>query len=150
MCPQLFLLLPFSTYLVKIIPLPLKGVTIFQPTINSAMGTERTFLFSRRKSFRSMILRDIWGKKLGILKREIKALIVEFCRAKRIFPKVLAIFYPLQNLSHAWIMFDICYLESGTLVISSMLNADALIIVFCIGLPKPLLSLQLPSEGKAS
>jgi len=45
-------------------------------------------------------------------------------------------------------MSGIYYVGSGTLVINSTLNVDALGMLFYIGLPKPLLRLQLLHEGE--
>lgn len=53
-------------------------------------------------------------KALGFWRQRLKKL-----------PKVLAVFYPSQNLSKARIMSGIRYVGSGTLVTNSTLSVDA-------------------------
>lgn len=84
---------------------------------------QRGSFFSQEESFRGMILRDIW-KKCGIFKKRNKGFIYRILDTEKnkLSQSFCHFLNPSQNLSQAWIMSDICYLESGTLVIYSTFN----------------------------
>lgn len=94
-----------------------------------------------------MIFRVIWKKNLK-RKEGFNYRILEHRQKK--LSKVSVIFHPLPNLSKAEIMSTVCHLESGMVVINSMLNIDVFILSFCIRFPKALLHLQLPHENKTT
>lgn len=100
----------------------------------------RTFLFSRRKSFRNMILKNIWKNYGNFFEEEWRLynhriLKIETTTTKN--SKDFAIFYTFSNKHGLYVIWSLAH----------WLNVNALML-FYIRLPKPLLWLQLPSEGK--
>lgn len=109
------------------------------------------FFSEKEKKVLGVWSSERYGKNMGILKREVKVLIIEFWRqrGKRLlqgFCHFLFITESLTGTDYVWhMLFGVWHSGYQQHIKCWCLNK-----LFYIVLPKPLLWLQLPSEGKAS